>query len=284
VIKVTANVGEPLVFTRDQIADMLEHGARKRRGVSARQLLRSYEQGQLYEPGEVADLLILADLLSEDDPSLRSCRDVPALVGSARELTRRYMAGGRGAYASFLELATLLLRLTVLRKDGLMRLSYGSSGRDCAILGGAAGPLDPLPLNDGRFLRLSMSLYLASDDPRGRLLKVSKSSSQYQADRVGEQWIVRYDYLREPGVGGHPQAHIQIRGSLIETDVLRPSRPLERVHFPTGRLSMEGVIRLLADQFGVPCNEPPEVWRPVLAEAEQTFLAIAHLPLSGPVK
>jgi hypothetical protein len=45
---------------------------------------------------------------------------------------------------------------------------------------------------------------------------------------------------------------------------------------------MEGVIRLLADQFGVPCNEPPEVWRPVLAEAEQTFLDIAHRPLSGP--
>lgn len=64
----TPNVAEPLVLTRDQIADLLEHGAQKRRGVSARRLLRSYKRGQLYEPGEVADLLILADLLPEDDP------------------------------------------------------------------------------------------------------------------------------------------------------------------------------------------------------------------------
>ena len=192
------------------------------------------------------------------------------------------MAGGRDAYASFQELAALLLRLTVLRPEGMVRLSYESSGRDWAILGGAAGPLDPLPLNDGRFLRLSVGLYLASDDPRGRLLKVSQSSSQYQVDQAGVRWIVRYDYLREPGLDAHPQAHLQIRGSLEEPGVLRPSRPLDRIHFPTDRVSMEGVIRLLTDQFGVPCNEPPEVLRPVLAEAERTFLDIAHRTLSGP--
>jgi hypothetical protein len=94
---------------------------------------------------------------------------------------------------------------------------------------------------------------------------------------------MRYDYLREPGLDGHPQAHLQVRGGLVETGVLRPSHPLERVHFPTGRVSIEGVIRLLADQFGLPCNESPEVWRPVLAEAERMFLDIAHRPLSGPV-
>jgi len=67
-ITVTANASEPLVLTRDQIADLLERGAKERRGISARRLLRSYKRGQLYEPGEVADLLILADLLPEDDP------------------------------------------------------------------------------------------------------------------------------------------------------------------------------------------------------------------------
>jgi hypothetical protein len=210
-------------------------------------------------------------------------RDVPALVGDARELTRRYMAGGRDAFLPFQELAALLLRLTVLRRGGMVRLSYASSGRELAFLGGAAGMFDPLPLNDGRFLRLTMSLYLASDDPRGRLLKVYKSSFQYQVDRAGECWIMRYDYQRKPGPEAHPQTHLQLRGALVEAGVLRPSCPLERVHFPTGRVSVEGVIRLLADQFGVPCNEPPEVWRPVLAEAERTFLDIAHRPLSGPM-
>jgi hypothetical protein len=130
---------------------------------------------------------------------------------------------------------------------------------------------DLLPLNDGRFLRLSVSLYLAIDDERGRLLKVDKSSYQYQADQAGNRWIFRYDYLREPGPDPHPQAHLQIRGTLTEGAALPEDRTLARIHFPTGRVSIESVIRLLADQFGVACNEPPETWRPVLAEAERTF-------------
>jgi hypothetical protein len=192
------------------------------------------------------------------------------------------MAGGPEAFAPFRELAALLLGLTVLHHDGMVRLSYGPTGRDRAVLGGAAGPTDPLPLNDGRFLRLSVSLYLDPDDERGRLLKVSTSSYQYQADEAGKGWIVRYDYLREPGPDPHPQAHLQIRGALTEGAALPRDRILERIHFPTGRVSIESVIRLLADQFDVPCNEPPETWRPALAEAERTFLEIAHRPLSGP--
>lgn len=47
-------------------------------------------------------------------------------------------------------------------------------------------------------------------------------------------------------------------------------------------MPLEGVIRLLVEEFGVPCNQPPAIWRPVLAEAERAFLEIAHQPLSGP--
>jgi hypothetical protein len=192
------------------------------------------------------------------------------------------MDGGPAAFGAFRDLGALLFGLTVLRHDGIIRLSYGPTGRDRAVLGGATGPTDPLPLNDGRFLRLSVSLYLDLDDERGRLLKVSTSSYQYQADQAGKRWIARYDYLREPGPDPHPQAHLQIRGALTEGAALPRDRTLARIHFPTGRVSIESVIRLLADQFEVPCNEPPETWRPVLAEAEQTFLGIAHRPLSGP--
>jgi hypothetical protein len=38
--------------------------------MSARELLRKYRAGTLDEPGEVADLLALANLLAEDDPLL----------------------------------------------------------------------------------------------------------------------------------------------------------------------------------------------------------------------
>ena len=61
-------MSDPLEFSRDQIIAMLEDGARDRLGVSASELLRAYRQGRLQDPGDVADLIVLAQLLDEDDP------------------------------------------------------------------------------------------------------------------------------------------------------------------------------------------------------------------------
>jgi hypothetical protein len=130
-------------------------------------------------------------------------------------------------------------------------------------------------LNDTRFLRLSASLFIEPTD-EGPRMKVRNSSYQYQLDRDGDRWLFRYDYLRVP-YGTEPPAHLQLHGQLAILD-----RPLDRIHFPTGRVTIEAVIRLLADQFAVPCETEPEVWRPVLAESERLFLEMAHHPLSGP--
>jgi hypothetical protein len=138
---------------------------------------------------------------------------------------------------------------------------------------------DRIPLNDGRWLRVMIQLYLDRAD--GNKLKVSKSLFQYQLDEEAEQWAFRYDYIREPN-DEHPSAHVQIRGTLTETQIVPLRGTLERVHFPTGRVGLEGVIRLLVEQFGIITNEPSEVWRPILAETEFAFLKVAHRPLSGP--
>lgn len=55
-------------LTHQQVLELLEQGARKRRDMSAQELIRAYHQGSLEDPGEVADLLALANLLPEDDP------------------------------------------------------------------------------------------------------------------------------------------------------------------------------------------------------------------------
>jgi hypothetical protein len=55
-------------YTRREILDRLEQGAQTRRGISAAKLLRAYRDGTLEEPGEVADLLALSDLLADNDP------------------------------------------------------------------------------------------------------------------------------------------------------------------------------------------------------------------------
>ncbi len=57
-----------LELKRDEILARLETGARRRRGLSAQELVRRYHVGKLEDPCEVADLLALADLLPDDDP------------------------------------------------------------------------------------------------------------------------------------------------------------------------------------------------------------------------
>src|SRR4051812_6877666 len=53
---------------RDEIVAILESESAKRLGVSAKAMLRDFTEGHLDSPGDVADLLVFADLLSEDDP------------------------------------------------------------------------------------------------------------------------------------------------------------------------------------------------------------------------
>jgi hypothetical protein len=62
------NHGTVLELTRDEIVERLERGLNRRLGRSAREVLVAYRAGKLDDPGRVADLLILADLLPEDDP------------------------------------------------------------------------------------------------------------------------------------------------------------------------------------------------------------------------
>lgn len=187
------------------------------------------------------------------------------------------MAGGPEAFPPFVDLLNLLLRLTILAPEGAARLFYGPDPLRCVI--GGWSPLDPLPLRDGRFLRLTMSLYIDTGDRN--FLKVEQVSYQYQVDERGDEWVFRYEYLRNPE-HRYPASHVQVNASLRAAGVLPAGIRLERIHFPVGRFAVEWIIRLLAEQFDVPCAEPPAIWRPVLAESESVFASIAHRPSSGP--
>ena len=138
----------------------------------------------------------------------------------------------------------------------------------------------PLPLTDGRFLKFTMSLFIEQTD-QGPRIKVKESSFQYQVDASPdtEAWIFRYDYTREPH-GSHPQAHLQINGDLRTENVLPANRPLGRIHFPTRRMPIEGVIRLLIEEFAVPAVD--QHWRAILTAAENEFWLIVHEPPLGP--
>jgi hypothetical protein len=185
------------------------------------------------------------------------------------------MAGNRQSFTSFRDLVNLLLELTVMKSGGAASLFFLKGQQDKGMIAGW-NPDDPIPLNDGRYLRISIILQLISGS-EGQRLKVLDSSYQYQLDRAGDRWIFRYDYLRYP-MALHPAAHFQVRGNLVEGSLPLAHKTLERVHFPTSRVSLESIIRLLVQEFGVTCNRPDDVWRPVLDESEQTFMRIAHRP------
>jgi hypothetical protein len=201
---------------------------------------------------------------------------LPYLVADVRRLIARYEAGGPPAVDAFHELVTVLLSNTVLSPSAYINRSRGPRPRTI-YLGGLRHVTDPLPLRDGRFLRFSMTLYV--DDATQRL-KVEASSIQYQMTIDNGTWIFRYDYDRSPN-DPEPAAHLQVRGSLAEA-CLPLGRDLQDIQFPTNRVGVEAVIRLLVESYDVPCADWVSVWRGVLAETEQAFLRIAHRPPSGP--
>jgi hypothetical protein len=55
-------------LSRDEIIDRIEKGAQRRLHKSAKDLVRYYRMGKLDDPGRVADLLALSDLLPDNDP------------------------------------------------------------------------------------------------------------------------------------------------------------------------------------------------------------------------
>lgn len=207
-----------------------------------------------------------------------------------RKLSAEYRAA---SIPPFRELVQLLLSHTVLAPHHPgPRLYWPGNRRDRADLAGREHFQEPLPLRDGRYLKMAIGLFLEGT-PEGRRVKVSDSAYQYQVDPDPDtkNWIFRYDYIRDPSAVykesepyPYPQAHLQINAELTIAGIPLPKGSLSHVHFPTRRMPLEGVIRLLAEeeQFGVPCADRPEIWRPLLATAEGEFLAIAHDAPLGP--
>ena len=202
----------------------------------------------------------------------------PALLGEVRRLTDGFKVGDSESFRCFRDLAALLLCRTVLSEGQAPRLTRLSDQPNNQVLGGMAGPQSPLRLRNGHFLKLVTQLTLDETPQHGRRLKVVTSSYQYQLDAEADDWVFRYDYFREPPAM-HPAAHLHVRSDLrAEADLSKARHLHERVHYPTGRVSLEAVIRLLIEQYGVEPVSPEPIWRSLLFQAESAFREIAHQP------
>ncbi len=195
----------------------------------------------------------------------------PRPVSDARLLAEKTIRGGDKSPAAFAKLIGLLLRLSVVKNPQGGQVIFQRRKPTTVVISGWNKTNALIPLNNGGFLRLAMTLFI--DEHDRRFLKVLKSNYQYQLDE-GDEWVCRYDYAREPG-NEHPASHLQIRGNLIAKDALPKTEPLERVHFPSRRISLESVLRLLAVDFKIKTNNHADVWRAALAASEEAWLKVA---------
>ena len=182
-------------------------------------------------------------------------------------------------FDAFRELIQKLLVLTVM--DGGGRVGFDQSwvpDSRTKLLVGRSQDLDlnTIPLKNGCYLRITMTVRITTNNH----LAVPVSSFQYQAHEGDQAEIFRYDYTREQK-DRHPRAHLNVHGNLSQS-VLPRGKHLQSVHFPTGRIPLEAVIRLLIEQFEVPAATSDDVWMAALAASEDEFRQVCDRPLSGP--
>lgn len=189
-------------------------------------------------------------------------------------------SGTRQSLESWRDLANLLLRVTVADSAEHIRLSWPAGGKRIAAQFGRKDE-PPTLLRNGKYLRVLQSLSIEPSDEHGPRLKVLASVYQYAADATESNWLFRYDYVRVPP-NKYPGAHLQICKAAPPDLPCLPAKPVERIHFPTGRVSLEAVLRLLIEDFGIEAATPEHYWRGVLRASEDEFYKIAHPPSPGP--
>jgi hypothetical protein len=59
---------EVLELSRDEVVQQMDAAARRSLGMSGMAALQEFAHGRLEDPGEIAEILVLADLLADDDP------------------------------------------------------------------------------------------------------------------------------------------------------------------------------------------------------------------------
>lgn len=195
--------------------------------------------------------------------------DPQFLSGEVRNLAKKCLAGKHDGPDAFGNLISRLLHLTVAKQNEVLRLDK-SPHPNTFIFGGALEATDPILLNNKRYLRITINFHHSQKTG----ITVERASYQYQLDREdNRRWMFRYDYLKnQPRGFPYPPSHFQMNAKFIYAP---EHRDIHKVHFPARKFSLLDIIRLLAEEFHVPCNKPVKIWKPVLAECEGFFQDLA---------
>lgn len=106
-------------------------------------------------------------------------------------------------------------------------------------------PLRKSPQNTRAYLQVTYDLVL---DATGTYLTVETSFFGIYADAEAQKTLCHFDYERDKK-DGYPESHVQVAGESEALAILRPGRPLSKLHFPVGgrrfRPCLEDVIDFL---------------------------------------
>lgn len=161
---------------------------------------------------------------------------------------------GDGEPRAFADLLQVLFAATIF-KDGQMINAPAKDRHGNLTIGSFPGTF---VLRDVRFLKFFMRCSI-------KPFSVITSCFQYQLDTdlMSDKFVFQYDYDRH-AKPRHPSAHLQINGVLNEQIALLPD-----VRFPVARPSIESMIALLINDFGITPRDPE--WQEVLDESERAF-------------
>ena len=109
---------------------------------------------------------------------------------------------------------------------------------------------EPLPLElrpRGNFVFVLMTIRM-EDSPRGNHIELENCSFRFSKSpdlREESAWVLRYDFSMNPEPG-QPHAHLHVNAVHKHNNT-----PLERLHLPSGRVSLEQFLAHLLLEQGV---------------------------------
>lgn len=110
---------------------------------------------------------------------------------------------------------------------------------------------------------------MKTQDPDRGPFKVRTKSYFYHIATQSREELLAYHWEPETSEGRtFPHLHVGLVS--IAQDAPIPRERFHRLHIPTGRVSLESVIRLLIEEFGVVPQK--DDWREILDDTEEAFM------------
>ena len=145
-----------------------------------------------------------------------------------------------------------------------------------------------LGLDNGCRVRILQRIVPHTEKPEEKVTTAEYSYVYGFGENLDEGWLVRYDYVPEMAERDkekkkaerdkekkyeYPVGHVHFNGYSEAYDAfeMEGKKQLDRLHFPTKRISLEDFIEHLVVEMGVSTKFGKDEARRVLAESRETF-------------